>query len=345
MFRCFTVFVISYSVVALGVPSSYNPFARETASLPRRERPMELLLALAGLTGLAVLLAPGSPLPSDADFKKAQDKLKDTPEDPDANTVVGKYMAFVQGNYDDAMIFLAKSSDKTLRTLAEHERAPLYTDTGAKKIGMGDEWVNAAKNYPALFRLFYDRASYWYTQAWPDMKDQPLWGNKLREQGAKLALARPLGMNRKGLPTGWKTDMGAPVLDGTIARTGSYSIKMPTDPQKETFLKSDPIPVSAGKTIEYSAWVRSDGTNSVNDEIALNYSDRADSFSGVVGVKAPMDVPFWNYVYGKAVAPRDVGFVRIIADVRSKKGTFWVDDMSLKIDGKEVLKNGSFEEK
>jgi hypothetical protein len=29
----------------------------------------------------------------------------------------------------------------------------------------------------------------------------------------------------------------------------------------------------------------------------------------------------------------------------SKKGSMWVDDVSLKFDGKEALKNGSFDEK
>src|SRR5260221_1594108 len=279
------------------------------------------------MVGVAILLPQSRSLPSEADFKKAQEKLIVSPDDPDACAAVGKYVGFVQGNFDDAMRFLAKCSDKNLRTLAEHERDPGYVDTGAKKVGMGDEWVAAVKSSPALYRSYYERASYWYALSWPDMKSDPVWGPKLRQQSERIAMSRPLGASAKGLPKGWRTDMGAPVLDGTNAKTGSYSIKMPTNPKTETRLISDPIPIN-GKTIEWSAWVRSDGTNSVNDEIALNYTDKADSLNGVIGSKAPTDLPFWTYVSGKAAIPADAAFVRILADVRSKAGTFWVDDIS-----------------
>lgn len=303
---------------------------------------MEILLALAGITGLALLLAAG-PLPSEADFKKAQEKLKTTPEDPDASTVVGKYLAFVQGNFDDGMKFLGKSSDKTLRTLAEHEQAPLYTDTAVKKVGIGDEWVLAAKTFPALSRIFYDRAASWYTKAWPELKDEPLWGIKLRDQSLKLSASRPPGMARKGMPSGWKPDPGTSV-DSTIARVGSYSAKVTTAPKQELILASDSIPVT-GKTVNYSGWVRSDGTDSNKDQIYLAWYDKDGQFTGVSSVTAPTDTPFWNYLNGQAKPPADAAFMKVGLNIRSRKGFFWVDDLSVKVDGKEVLKNGSFEDR
>lgn len=303
---------------------------------------VEALIALAGLGGLALLLTQSKPLPSELEFKKAQTKLATMPDDPDANTVVGKYLAFVEGNYDDGLKYLEKSGDTGLKTLAMHERAPLYADTGPKKVGLADEWVTAAKKYPALFRIFYDRAAHWYTEAWPDL--DPVWKAKAKEQGTKLSAARPPGGTRKGLPGGWKTDMGAPVLDGTIARVGSYSVKMPSDPKSETFLKSDPIQV-VGKNLEFSGWFRSDGTNKKDDILFLNYFDKDANLIGVASAPVPVDLPFWNYVSAKAVLPPDVVTVRVGVAERSRMGTLWVDDLSFKVDGKEVLKNGSFEDR
>jgi len=315
---------------------------------------MEIVLAaLAGIGGLALLLSPSSSLPSESDYKKAKDKLANTPEDPDANTVVGKYLAFVMGDYDSAMPFLAKSSDKTLKTLAEHERAPLYADTGPKKVGMGDEWINAAKSFPALFRPFYDRASFWYTSAWSDLKNEPLWGDKLRERGLKLAAAKPPGAGRKGLPTGWAVGGGVPggrppVLDGTMAHTGSYSVKIiPADEKIKdsgSVLQSDLFPVS-GKNLELSAFVLSDGTENAADQLRLNFFNQNGGWMGAVGPYVPIDVPFWGRVYTKASIPEGAARAQLGIVLYSKKGNLWVDDVSIKVDSKEVLKNGSFEDK
>lgn len=311
---------------------------------------MEALIALTGLGalgGLVYLFAPAPPLPTEADFKKAQEKLQANPEDPDANLVSGKYMAFVLGDYDGGMAFLAKSSDKTLRTLAEHERAPLYADTAPKKVGLADEWVSAAKSFPALFRIFYDRAAYHYAAAWPDL--DPVWKEKVRERGMKLAAARPAGGFRKGVPGGWVGDPlppGAtmPTLDGTIAHTGSYSVRMnPGDPKVKgswSQLKTDVLAIPQGsKELEYSAYVMSNGTDNANDRLVLYFVDRsADS------VYVPLDTPMWKRVGGKVRVPDNA--VRVVLGLiqNSGKGNIWIDDTSVKVDGREILKNPSFEQ-
>lgn len=332
------------SRVAQPVVSQYNLLGTGGLAI-QRGKPMEALLVLAGLAGVAALLLPGQPLPSETDYTKAQAKLKETPEDPDANTVVGKYLAFVLGNYDEAMPYLSKSTDKTLKTLADHERAPLYTDNAPKKIGMGDEWVAAAKEFKALNRIFYDRASQWYALAWPDL--DPVWKEKTRIQGMKLAAARPPGGARKGLPTGWNADqtiagMKPPVLDGTISHTGSYSIKMmPSDEKvQNTFsqLKSDVLVIPPGKQIEYSAMVMSNGTENANDRLVFYFVDKN---SGSVFI--PLDMPLWNRVGGKMAIPDGATRAMIGVIQSSKKGNIWVDDISVKVDGKELLKNSSFE--
>ena len=44
------------------------------------------------------------------------DKLKESPDDPDANLVVGRYECFVRGDWDKGLPLLAKSSDETLKS-------------------------------------------------------------------------------------------------------------------------------------------------------------------------------------------------------------------------------------
>lgn len=311
---------------------------------------MEILLGLLGLAGVAVLFNFAGPLPSEADYKKALEKLDANPVDPDANTVVGKYIAFVTGDYSAAMPYLVHSSDKTLSTLADHELDKTYTDSAPKKVGIGDEWVSAAKKFPALSRIFYDRASQWYSQAWPDL--DAVWKDKARTQGRKLSAARPQGTPKKGLPQGWFSDPNAPggrlvSLDGVVSHLGSYSAKMvPADekvPGSFSNLKTDLIPVS-GKSIEMTAWVMTDGTESGKDEVRVYFQDQMGRSLGAgVGAFVPVDMPFWTRIYAKADLPDTATRAQLAASLHSKKGNMWIDDVSIKVDGKEILKNGSFD--
>lgn len=311
---------------------------------------MELLLGLAGLIGLAALLQSKASLPSEADYKKALDKLKTTPADPDANTTAGKYVAFVLGDYETGMKYLANSSDATLRTLAEHENAPLYTANALQKAGMGDEWVAAAKTYPALFRIFYDRASHWYAAAWPDLDD--VGKLKYRAQGRKLAASRPPGQARKLPVTGWVMDVGnagrPPVIDGNIARVGSYSAQLvPGDakvPGSISAIRSALTPIS-GKKLEVTAFVYSDGTESAADRIMVRFYNNNNAMIGNPGAFYPVDTPFWVPVTIKTDIPADAVRVEFLGTLSSKNGNAWIDDVSMKADGREIMKNGSFEDR
>jgi hypothetical protein len=299
---------------------------------------------------LLVLLQSKASLPPEADYMKALEKLKDTPADPDANTTAGKYVAFVQGDYDSGMKYLSKSSDVALKTLADHELAPLYTANALQKMGMGDEWVAAAKNHPTLTRIFYDRAAHWHTAGWPDLDD--VGKLKYRAQGRRLAAARPPGQPRKLPVTGWVMDVGnagrPPVIDGSIARVGSYSAKLvPADEKVQgsvSAIRSALTPVS-GKVLDVTAYVFSDGTENAQDRILVRFYNQNNSIIASPGAFYPVDTPFWNPVTFKADIPKDAVRVEFLGTMYSKNGSAWIDDVSMKVDGKEIIKNGSFEEK
>lgn len=306
-----------------------------------------LLLGLAGLGGFALLLQQ-KPLPSQDDVIKALDKLDKDPADPDANTIAGKYKAFVMGDYEGAMPYLVQSKDATLKTLATHELDATYTALPAQKVTMGDEWVNAAKKFPTLNRIFYDRAAQWYTKGWAGLEGAQK--EKARIQGQKLSASRPPGNVRKGVPAGWVPDPGisgnAAESDATIARTGSYSVKVPPgrkDVQgSASAFRSIFIPIS-GNMAELSAYVRSDGTENGADSIYILFWNNNNDLLGAPKTVIPIDTPFWNRTSFGAVIPKDATRLQVQASNYSKNGNIWVDDVSVKVDGKEIIKNGSFE--
>lgn len=309
-----------------------------------------LLLGLAGLGGLALLLQQ-KPLPNQADVEKALDKLDKNPADPDANTVAGKYKAFVMGDYAAAMPYLAQSGDKTLKGLAEHELDAGYTLMATDKVVMGDEWVAAAKKFPALAPIFYGRAAQWYVKAWPDLPEA--WKLKARERGRSLSSSRPPGGARKGMPSGWLESAGIngrpSNLDGAIAKTGSYSVRLTPPDEKApagsaSTLRNDftPIPV---RPIEVIAYTRSDGTDNGTDRVALGFFDANGNPLAFHQALLPVDLPFWTPVMIKATPPANAVRAQIEFWQYSKKGNIWVDDVSIKADGKELAKNGSFEER
>lgn len=312
---------------------------------------MELiLLGLAGLGSLALLLQSKT-LPSKEDAEKAFDKLDKDPTDPDANTIFGKWKAFVMGDYAGAMPYLVHSKDATLKGLAEHELDETRLATGLQKVSMGDEWVAAAKKHPALNKIFYDRAAQWYVKAWPDL-DGP-GKQKLRDQAKKLAASRPPGVGRKGLPTGWidtaSMDGFPPTLDGTIARTGSLSAKIlpPAEKAKAgsaSIAKTEMLAIQP-KPVELIAYTLSDGTDNGTDRVAIGFYDAAGNSLAYHQAFLPNDLPFWTPVTIKAVPPPNAARADVQFWQYSKKGNIWIDDVSLKVDGKEVVKNGSFEER
>lgn len=306
-----------------------------------------MLLGLAGLAGLAALLQ-SKPIPSEAEFNKAKDKLALEPADPTANTVSGKYLAFALGDYAAALPHFSLSGDKTLKTLAEHELDPAYVDTPVKKVGMGDEWVLAAKKLPALGRNFYDRASQWYGQAWGGLDG--VWKDRTRTQLRKLLQNQNVG-DPKGLaaPGGWKlSDMAQKGMQTTKAfRTGraSFQVVAQKNAQPLSIVLQQDVNPSPGSSYDFSAWLLPDGTDSAGDQIAVTVFAQGGKPISVQRLFVPADEPWWHYVQMKFEMPKDAVLLWVQLAVASRTGNLFLDDVSLKADGRETIKNGSFEEK
>jgi len=311
---------------------------------------MELILGLTSLIGLSALLQSKA-LPTEKDYNNAVATLGQKPDDPAANLVAGKYLAFVLGEWPAAIENLAKGSDKSLASAAQKELDPSNSETGPKKVGVGDDWVIAARKNPALATMIYDHASDIYAEAYPKL--DMLWKAKVREQGKKLAASRPPGPARKAFPSGWV--VGNPNLkavasvDGTIAHSGSYSIKLPEkdakDLKSDIAFESDRIPVQAKQKLDLRVYGLADQTDDPGDSFFVHLFDASGTGVGTFAAVLPTDVPVWRKFEIKNEIPSNIVFITVGILKRSKAGTIWVDDFSVKLDGKESVKNGSFEEK
>lgn len=78
--------------------------------------------------------------------------------------------------------------------------------------------------------------------------------------------------------------------------------------------------------------------------VFARYWSRFGKFLGQEGPSVPLDLPCWHKVSGELTTPEDTFLFDVSVQMWSTAGAFWVDDVSLKIEGKEVLRNGGFEE-
>jgi len=91
--------------------------------------------------------------------------LKDTPYDPPANLIAGRF-ALIQGDAEKAFGLLSKCGDETLRTLATQELNPPIE--AAKQAQLADSWFDSSEKQPPLLKAAMQaRAAIWYQTALP----------------------------------------------------------------------------------------------------------------------------------------------------------------------------------
>jgi hypothetical protein len=105
-----------------------------------------------------------------APVAQAATRLKDHPDDPRANLVVGRFICFMRGNWDEGLPMLAMGSDKALADLAAQDIAA-PTD-GSAQVQVADGWWNLPDSKEAPQQSARQRAAYWYEKALPQLKDQ-----------------------------------------------------------------------------------------------------------------------------------------------------------------------------
>ncbi len=107
-----------------------------------------------------------------APLKPFADALRKNPKDAKANLVMGKYQAFIKGNWDRGLEMLARSDNPTLATLAKQDLA--QPQAAEKQLALADAWwkragkANAAEKTQLLLHAYQ-----WYQQAYLQSEDPP----------------------------------------------------------------------------------------------------------------------------------------------------------------------------
>lgn len=268
---------------------------------------------------------------------QAELALSVNPDDPQANVTLGRHYLSL-GDADRAVLHLAKGSDAALKAAAEAEEG---TDSkkGSQLIPIGDEWVKAATKHPLLRQACLDRASHWYARAWQNLEDseKPKFREKIRRIWGNPSAPPP----SKSPPRGWPEFRGA--IDRSFFHSGKSSARLVAEAEPHS-ISTDRFPCAPGSKIVVTAWVASDGTMGPRDDVFVRYWSRFGKFLGQEGPSIPFDLPCWYKVSAELTAPEDTFQVDVSVQMRSTVGTFWVDDVSLKIEGREMLRNGGLEE-
>jgi hypothetical protein len=100
----------------------------------------------------------------------ARDRLKESPDDPAANLVVGSHLACELGKWDEGLPFLGRGSDADLKAaaLADLDR-PV---DGKGQLAVAETWWNYARqNGGANDAREQKRAAYWYEKAAAQLPD------------------------------------------------------------------------------------------------------------------------------------------------------------------------------
>lgn len=267
---------------------------------------------------------------------KAEAALAANPNDPAANLTLGKYLAFQKNEWAAAIPRLAKGSDAVLRSVAERELA--RPGTGAEKVDAGDAWAEAAKKLPALKRNLQDRAAWWYVQAWPSVDGAAKDG--LRDRFRKAF--QPGGAVSKAPPREWTVPEGKSGVSPAAPRTGSKAFQI-AGARIVTAL-SQSAAARPLASYELSCWVLTDGTDSAEDKLFVTVTSADSRVAVQPSAMAAADQPWYKRLEVRFTAPETAAKMTVGFAVMSTRGTIFIDDVSLKQDGRELLKNGSFEQ-
>jgi hypothetical protein len=102
------------------------------------------------------------------DVKAARLTVEKTPDDPEANLAVGKYLCFVKGDWDRGLPMLALGKDEALKALAKQEMDGAASSTEQATLGDG-WWSLAEKQEGTAKKQTQGRAGYWYQKALPGL--------------------------------------------------------------------------------------------------------------------------------------------------------------------------------
>jgi hypothetical protein len=274
----------------------------------------------------------------DQDIVKLEKALSEKPDDVTTNLALGKYY-LAKDNPEKAIPFLLKGSDVALKAAAKAEGVN-EGNAGLIALEAGDLWTQTMPKSGPLRQPCFDRANFWYAKAWPDL--DVLYKTNLRNRLVKFYMSTVSGRGGKA-PVGWTT--GETSLTSTRVRSGGSALKV--TPRKGTkqlvSILQVKAPLPKGKTLEFSGWSCSEDTDGNSDKIKLEITGAGGESLFVKEYHFGIDSPIWTKFAEMMDSPPGATNASLELLINSSKGAIYLDDISIKLDGKELLPKGSFE--
>jgi hypothetical protein len=167
---------------AAKTPEAALPLAHRFATVSARAVAIDKYdLALKALTRASAAAAAAKDLPLTGKLKEqtktvqalqreyssvqnALKVLEDKPDDPVSNLQAGKFFCLSKHDFARGIPYLAKSTDSTLKPLAERELTK--SDTDENRMALADHWWDSGEKQPPPQKaIFQGRAVYWYEAA------------------------------------------------------------------------------------------------------------------------------------------------------------------------------------
>jgi hypothetical protein len=105
------------------------------------------------------------------EFRAAQAKLADQPDNVDANTTAASYYCFLRNDWEKGLPCLAKGRDAALKTLAQRELQELPTDP-TDRVNLADAWWDLAQKIGGKRKeKMLLHAGAWYAKAQRSLPD------------------------------------------------------------------------------------------------------------------------------------------------------------------------------
>jgi formylglycine-generating enzyme required for sulfatase activity len=99
----------------------------------------------------------------------AKKQLNTNPDDPEACLVVGRWLCFERGDWDEGLKLLAKGSDATLKVLAASDLGSTPSTADARVARGNAWWEQAEKSEGRTRSALRRRAGLWYQDALPEL--------------------------------------------------------------------------------------------------------------------------------------------------------------------------------
>lgn len=236
------------------------------------------------------------------------------------------------------LLLAIQTADGELARIEEWAKA--QPDNGPGCIGVGDEYYQAAKKFPKDRQRFLDHANEWWSKGWPNL--DTFWKDKTRVNLRKIyagpgGAGRPLREWTSGQFV--KADVSSAVVHG-----GGSSMRLL--PQKTNIGLAEAVTltlkVKGAKELVGSFWTYSDGTDGGETAVIHVYDGKGKEIATAL-FAVPSDTPVWVNAKATVSLPDGAETAKLIYLSSSKAGAIYVDDVTVKADGKELVHDGGFE--